>query len=159
PVHFVGSTKRGCCLILTVKFPACPSTRSTSLKVRMSMSLCRPISTRRGAMTPPMAGLRSARYTLMPPLARSRAACMPPIPPPTTMAAPTGGVLESSGRMGNNLRRGRLPRGSLLDRLEIQGQRSIDHVCPVAERHLHQQHRRGDDDVQGIRDKSCVRQA
>jgi hypothetical protein len=176
PVHFDAITKRGCCLMLTVKFPGCPSTRSTSLKVRISMSLCRPISTRRGAMvhiaqslvgkvlsscamTPPMAGPRSAKYTLMPPLARSRAACMPPIPPPTTRAAPTGGVWESSDGMGNNLLCGRLPPGSLPDRQEKQGQRSIDHVRPLAERHLYQQHGRGDDDVQGVHEVTGQRKA
>src|ERR1019366_4632707 len=169
PVHFDEITKRGCCLIRTVKFPGCPSTCSTSLKVRISMSLCRPISTRRGAMvhmaqslvgnvlsscamTPPMAAPRSDKYTLMPPLARSRAACIPPMPPPPTRAAPTGGALESLDGMGNNLHCRRLPPGSLPDRQEIQGQRSIDHVRPLSKRHLHQQHGRGDDNVQGVQE-------
>src|ERR1019366_1918118 len=176
PVHFVGSTKRGCFLILTVKFPGCPSTRSTSLKVRSSMSLCRPISPSRGAMvhiaqsllgkvlsscaiTPPMAGPRSAKYTLMPPLARSSAACIPPIPPPTTNAAPTGRGFVSSDDMADGLPGGRQLRGPLLDRLEVQSQAAIDHVRPVAERRLYHQHRRSDDHVHAVRDQSGVRQA
>ena len=78
PVHFASSTKRGRRLTVTVKSPGWPWTRATSLKVRISMSRCRPISTSRGAMvhmaqslvgkvlsswdmTPPMAGLRSAK--------------------------------------------------------------------------------------------------
>src|SRR5271169_1018310 len=137
PVHFDEITKRGCCLIRTVKFPGWPSICSTSLKVRISMSLCLPISTRRGAMvhmaqslvgkvlsscaiTPPIAALRSDRYTLIPPLARSRAACIPPIPPPTTSAAPTGGVLESLDGIGYHLHFRCWPPGPLPDRQEVQ---------------------------------------
>src|SRR6266568_7428890 len=88
----------------------------------------------------------------MPPLARSRAACMPPIPPPTTRAAPTGTVWDFSEGMGNHLRRGSLLRDFLPDRQEIQGQWSIDHVRPLSKRHLHEQHGRRDDDVQGVRE-------
>ena len=55
----------------------------------------------------------------MPAAARSRAACMPPIPPPTTRAAPTGWVWGASDGIGNNLLGGRLLPGSLLDRLKF----------------------------------------
>ncbi len=55
-------------------------------------------------------------------------------------------------RHGEGLRCGRLPRGSLLYRQEVQGQRPIDHVRPLAERHLDDQHRRGDDHVQRVRE-------
>src|SRR5450759_5002158 len=41
------------------------------------------------AMCPPIAGSFSTRYTLKPASARSRLACIPAIPPPTTSTAPT----------------------------------------------------------------------
>src|SRR5208337_1560850 len=86
----------------------------------------------------------------MPAAARSRAACMPPIPPPTTSAAPIGWVWGASDGIGNNLLGGRLLPGSLLDRLKVQRQRAIDHVRPLSERHLDGEHRRGYDDVQRV---------
>src|SRR5208282_2999221 len=87
----------------------------------------------------------------MPPLARSRAACMPPMPPPTTSAAPTGGFWVGSDDMADGLLGGRHSHGPLLDRLEVQGEGTIDHVRRLAEGHLYHQHRGGDDHVQGIR--------
>ena len=78
PVHRDSSMKRACFFTVTVKLPAWPAMLSTSLSVRISMSLWRPISTRRGAIvhmaqsfvgkvlsscaiTPPIAGLLSTR--------------------------------------------------------------------------------------------------
>ena len=69
------------------------------------MFACRPTSTSFGAMihmeqslvgnvlsswdmTPPMAGDCSTRCTVNPALAASKAACMPAMPPPTTMMEP-----------------------------------------------------------------------
>src|ERR1017187_4412025 len=101
-------------------------------------------------MPPPMAAPRADKYTLMPPAARSRAACMPPIPPPTTRAAPMDCVLDSSDGMGNDLRCRRLLISSLPDCQEVQGQRAIDHVRPLAERHFNDQHGRRNDDMQGV---------
>src|SRR5512137_2459242 len=45
PVHFSGSTYRGCCLTLTLKLPGAPSTAITSESVSTSMFRCRPTST------------------------------------------------------------------------------------------------------------------
>src|SRR5208337_4906016 len=141
PVHFASSTKRGRRLIVTVKSPGCPWTRSTSLKVRISMSRCRPISTSRGAMVHMAQSLVGKVLSSWD---------MPPIPPPTTRAAPIGWVWGASDGIGNNLLGGRLLPGFLLDRLKVQRQRAIDHVRPLSKRHLDGEHGRGDDDVQRV---------
>ena len=91
---------------MTLKSPASPLIPSISASVIISISLCLPISTSFGAIMhieqsfvgnvlsscdiiPPIHGFVSDRYTFIPDPARSRAACIPPIPPPTTSAEPT----------------------------------------------------------------------
>jgi len=91
---------------VTSKLPASPDTLWTSESVSSSMFMCRPTSTSFGeiihmahslvgkvlsswAIVPPMAGEASTRYTKKPLDARSKAACIPAMPPPTTITAPT----------------------------------------------------------------------
>src|SRR4030042_4017868 len=91
PVHLSSRIYLGFLVSVTLKFPASPSTRSTSVYVKTSMLGCRPTSTSLGAsiqmeqslvgkvlsswaIWPPMAGALSTRETLKPAVARSRAA-------------------------------------------------------------------------------------
>ena len=116
PVHSSSSTRLGFFVSVTVKFPTSPSTDDKSALVTISMFSCRPTSTSFGAMmhieqslvgkvlsswamAPPMVGLLSTRYTLKPDSARSREDCIPEMPPPTTITAPTlslAVILETS---------------------------------------------------------------
>ena len=105
PVHFVGSTYRGAILTLTVKSPAWPETDVTSASVWILMLRCRPTSTILGeimhmaqspvgkvlssiTMVPPTEVSFWTICTLKPLSARSSAACMPPMPPPTIRTEP-----------------------------------------------------------------------
>ena len=81
------------------------------------MLICRPTSTSLGEiihiaqslvgkvlsnwdMTPPMAELRSTKINVIAAeLARSRAACIPAMPPPTTITAPVGCVSFAIGAL------------------------------------------------------------
>src|SRR3990172_159368 len=91
PVHVSSLMYRGFLVNVTLKSPASPFTVSTSVRVRSSMLGCLWHSRNFGdsmhmeqsfvgkvlsswAILPPMAGALSARYTLKPVLARSRAA-------------------------------------------------------------------------------------
>jgi hypothetical protein len=95
-----------CLVMVTLKSPAFPSTFLISPWVTMVMFSCLPVATSFGeimhmeqslvgnvlsswAMVPPMLAPDSSRYTLNPESARSRDACMPAGPPPTTSTAPT----------------------------------------------------------------------
>src|SRR5512142_701674 len=91
----------------------------------------------------------------MPAPARSRAACMPPMPPPTTRAAPTGRDCNCSEGISNALLGRSVLRRPLLDGVEIQSQRPIDHVRPPPERHLDNQHGSRHDDVHCIQEMTA----
>src|SRR5579862_219703 len=88
----------------------------------------------------------------MPALAKSRAACMPPTPPPTTNAAPTVHGCDCSGRICNALlNRGCLFFSLVLHCLEVNGQGPINHVSPFAESHFDDEHWSGKDYVYSVR--------
>src|SRR4030042_3470669 len=106
PVHFSGSTLRVLRVTSTLKSPGEPENPVTSESTLSSMLGWRPASTSLGArmhveqslvgkvlsscaIAPPIDGLLSPRDTLNPASARSSAACVPAMPPPTTSTAPT----------------------------------------------------------------------
>src|SRR5512135_1590812 len=86
----------------------------------------------------------------MPQAARSRAACIPPIPPPTINAAPTFLTWVSWGDIAGDLLRGPFLLGLLFQCLEVKGQWAVDHMGPFAESHLDHKHRGRDHEMDGI---------
>ncbi len=105
PVHLDSLIYRGVLCRVILKFPAVPVTFKISAHVIRFIFRCRPTSTSLGdiihiaqslvgnvlsswLIAPPIAEDFSTRWTRYPESARSRAACIPEIPPPNTRTLP-----------------------------------------------------------------------
>src|SRR5512136_1441006 len=104
PVHLLSSTYLAFFRTLTLKLPALPSTPTTSAyvitfvfgwlkqsaifgaKMQIEQSFVGNVLSS-WAILPPMLGVFSTMWTIIPLSARSRDACMPATPPPITMTS------------------------------------------------------------------------